>query len=49
MADQQPPGDAITGLKLVPFSDVLENVLQQAHAGLRELVETLPGQPDEAK
>lgn len=40
---------ALTGLKLVPFRDVLENVCQEAHAGLQALAERLPSLEDEQR
>jgi hypothetical protein len=41
MADAQ-----LTGLQLVAFRDVLENVVQASHAGLQELVDRLPALAD---
>lgn len=40
---------AITSLKLVPFRDVLENVVQEAHASLQQLTERLPALGDEER
>ncbi|KAI3423531.1 hypothetical protein D9Q98_010711 [Chlorella vulgaris] len=44
MADAQ-----LTGLQLVAFRDVLENVVQASHAGLQELVDRLPALADEER
>ncbi|KAL4858849.1 Mediator of RNA polymerase II transcription subunit 14 [Chlorella vulgaris] len=39
----------LTGLQLVAFRDVLENVVQSSHAGLQELVDRLPALADEER
>ncbi|KAL4428264.1 hypothetical protein ABPG75_002353 [Micractinium tetrahymenae] len=39
----------LTGLQLVPFRDVLSNVVQSAHDGLAQLAERLPGLSDEER
>lgn len=45
-AVQQEP---LTSLTLVPFSDVLVNVTHDAHTGLQDLAERLPGLSDEER
>ncbi len=39
----------LTGLQLVPFRDVLSNVVQDAHTGLTQLAGRLPGLSDEER
>lgn len=39
----------LTGLQLVPFRDVLSNVVQDAHASLTQLAGRLPGLSDEER
>lgn len=39
-------GEPLTSLKLVPFGDVLENVVQEAHVGLQQLADRLPALSD---
>ncbi len=40
---------ALDSLKLVPFRDVLENVCQEAHAGLQALADRLPALDDQQR
>lgn len=40
---------ALDSLKLVPFRDVLENVCQEAHAGLQALADRLPTLEDQQR
>ena len=40
---------ALDSLKLVPFRDVLENVCQEAHAGLQALADRLPPLEDQQR
>lgn len=40
---------ALDSLKLVPFGDVLENVCQEAHAGLQALADRLPTLDDQQR
>lgn len=42
-------GEGLTSLTLVPFSDVLVNVVHDAHTGLQDLAERLPGLGDEER
>ena len=47
---EAPGGQApLTSLHLVPFSNVLENVVQEAHAGLHQLVDRLPALGDDER
>lgn len=40
---------ALDSLRLVPFRDVLENVCQEAHAGLQALADRLPALDDQQR
>ncbi|PRW44595.1 mediator of RNA polymerase II transcription subunit 14 [Chlorella sorokiniana] len=50
-AAMEQPGahQALDSLKLVPFRDVLENVCQEAHAGLQALADRLPALDDQQR
>lgn len=46
MADLRPP---ITSLELLPFGELLQNVVKDAHDGLEQLAQRLPALGDEER